>query len=163
MQVRQGACIEDGGQGLGKPIVGKTVPRTVFSSSSYLTGLIMGEPEQPDHEAAGRSGGQLGLERLPAAAVFRAREELVAPYEVGQRTRLLAEAVDDVAIVDDMGMGATPTVRGAAARQGLDVAPGQEQLDPVIEDPGAEVVADQAGGHGVEDFPRATKPPDEVT
>ena len=98
MQVRQGAGIEDGGQGLGK---------------LGLTGLIMGEPEQPDHEAAGRSGGQLGLERLPAAAVFRAREELVAPYEVGQRPRLLAEAVDDVAIVDDMGMGATPTVRGS--------------------------------------------------
>lgn len=68
-----------------------------------------------------------------------------------------------MAIVDDMGMGATPTVRGAAARQGLDVAPGQDQLDPVIEDPGAEVVADQAGGDGGEDLPRAMKPPDEVT
>ena len=59
-----------------------------------------------------------------------------------------------MAIVDDMGMGATPTVRGAATRQGLDVAPGEEQLDPVIEDPGAEAVADQAGGDGVEDLPQ---------
>ena len=63
-----------------------------------FAGLVVCEPEQVDHAAAGTPSEQRLRERGPGGGVFVARDEAVAVDGSGQRLRLAAERVDDMAI-----------------------------------------------------------------
>ena len=56
--------------------------------------------------------------------------------------------MDDVAVVDDMNVGAV--LPGPAAWQGQDAGAREEEFEPVVVEALTEPVADQARGHGVE-------------
>ena len=75
--------------------------------------------------------------------------ERVAIGQADQGARLGAQRVDHVAVVDDV---ATPPLGpGAAARQGQQMRAAEIGLEPVVVDAQPQALADQAGGHGVED------------
>ena len=109
--------------------------------------------QRADDELAGgllrqrRHGGVIE----PAIGV--AREELVTVDEAGQRAMGLAlSAVNDVAVVDDMG--AAVVAVAAAARQGHQMRAAEEDLEPVVVEAHPQPVTDEARGHGVEDVPQ---------
>ncbi|GAA3257199.1 hypothetical protein [Sphingomonas yabuuchiae] len=112
----------------------------------------MRKPQQPHHAAACGGFGKRTLQSIPAAAIFAAREELVAIDKVCQRVGLGTQAVDHVPIIDYVVMTAPSAIGRPPAWQGLDGLPGQIKVDPVIEDPGSQAMADEPGRHGVEDL-----------
>jgi hypothetical protein len=95
-----------------------------------LAGAFMGDGEEFDHDPAGIPGRCLLEHVLECLAISVAREELAAVDEIEQSHRLAAQAVDDVAVVDDM---AVPAVRPwPAARECHQRGGGEEQLEPVV-------------------------------
>ena len=106
----------------------------------------MGEPEQVDHAAACIPSGQRRGERGPGGGVFGAREETVTVDRSGQRLRLAAERVDDVAIVD--AVEADAVAAAAQARMADDMGGAEPGLDPVVGDVDAQALADQPRGSG---------------
>jgi len=64
----------------------------------------MGEGEKVDHDAAGLPVWQALQQRVERAPERLAREKLVAIDQVQQRHRLLAQGMDDMAVIDDMGV-----------------------------------------------------------
>jgi hypothetical protein len=112
----------------------------------------MGDGEDLDHGAAGGSLGGMFEQAFEGAAVGVAGEELGAIDEVQQRHRLAAQAVDDVAVVDDVPVLAVRL--GAPARQGHERGGGKEKLQAIVMETDAEPLADQPGGDGVEHLPQ---------
>ena len=88
----------------------------------------MGEPEQVDAAAAGISSRRRLGERGPGGGVFAAGEEAVAVDRSGQRLRLAAERVDDVAIVDTVQADAVAAA--AQARMAEDMGGAEPYADP---------------------------------
>ena len=73
---------------------------------------------------------------------------MVAIDEVQQGLGLAAQAVDDVAVVDDVAM--LVTAGRPAARQGEDLGSAQQAEDPVIVDAQGQRMADEPRRDGVE-------------
>ncbi len=74
----------------------------------------MGEPQQANHGAAGELVALAGEQRLEGARVGTAWEQLIAINQVEKRHRLLAQRMDDVAVVDDVSVFAAPLRRPTA-------------------------------------------------
>jgi len=72
-----------------------------------LAVLLMGERQEGDREPAGAALVLLLQSLLEAAPVWLAREQRVAVDEVQERHGLLLQRVDDMAVVDDVDVGAS--------------------------------------------------------
>ena len=108
----------------------------------------MGQREQRHRVAAGGPfalGGEQGLE---GAAVGVAREQLVAVDEVAQGHGLAPQRVDHMPVVDDVAVAAVRP--RPAARQRHERRRAEEHRQAVVVEAHRELMADKAGGHGVE-------------
>ena len=71
-----------------------------------------------------------GAQRLEGSSIGRAREQLIAIDEIGERHRLFAQRVDDVPVVDDV---AALVVRdGAPAPERRHRRRAEEAFEPVV-------------------------------
>ena len=113
-----------------------------------LAVLLMGKGQEGHREAAGLALGEPLQGHLEAAPVGIAREQGVAVDQVEQRHRLLFQGMDNVAVVDDVDMGAR--LARPPARQGQVAGAAEEEFEAVVIEAHAEAVADEARGHGVE-------------
>ena len=111
----------------------------------------MRQCQEADHRAAGfllAAGGQQHLEGAPISA---AREELLAVDEIEQRHRLAPQGMDNVPIIDDMTVLAVGP--RAAAAQCHQRRRAEEAFEPVVIEPHAQPMPDQARGNRVEHLP----------
>ena len=113
-----------------------------------LASALMCHGEQFDHDAAGLPFGQTLHEMVEGSPIGFTRKELVTVDEVHQRHGLLAQGVDDMAVVDDLVMLAGR--RSPAARQRHEMRAADEHIEPIVVETHPEPMADQARGHGVE-------------
>lgn len=84
-----------------------------FVGQFALAAPLVGERQQIDHEATGLPLRQPGQEHLEGAPVGVTGKELVSIDQAEQRHRLLAQRMDDMAVVHDLvmlaGLGTGPT------------------------------------------------------
>jgi hypothetical protein len=110
----------------------------------------MRERQERHHAPARRFRIAGGQQRLPGQPVGRSWEQRVTIDQIEQGHRLAAQAVNDMAIVDDTAM---PSLAVAATPvQGQHRALADEAFQPIVVEPHPQPEADQAGGHRVEDL-----------
>lgn len=115
-----------------------------------LAALLMGQPQQIDHAAAGVTARQGCGQRSPGLAVLHAGEQAVAVDGPGESLRLAAQRVDDMAVVDAVDAGAVRA--SATAGMGDDRGCAEESLNPVVKDMDPKALADKLRGRRVEDL-----------
>lgn len=115
-----------------------------------LASTVVRQAQQSHHHLARGALGQLLAQEVERAPVRFAREELVAVDQAEQRHRLATKGVDDVVVIDDMtvlAIGAAATALERHQQGGS-----KKQLEPVVIQPNAQAMPDEARGHGVEDL-----------
>lgn len=117
-----------------------------------FAGAFMGERKQSDHDLAGAPLLTLLAQRFEGSRIGRPRKQLVPVDQIEQRHRLLAQGVDDMAVVDDMA--ALAFRHGPAAPQRGDQHGAEEAIEPVVTDAHPRAMADQPRRHGVEHAPQ---------
>ena len=104
----------------------------------------MGEPEQSSTCGGRHLVAAASRSARPRRRRIRCEEEAVAVDRSGQRLRLAAERVDDVAIVDTVQADAVAAA--AQARMAEDMGGAEPCLDPIVVDVDAQALADQPQG-----------------
>lgn len=111
----------------------------------------MGQSENIDSEFAGRLLRQRRHGGLVKLAIGIARKELIAVDQTGQRHRFAQQGVNHMAVIHDV---AAPAVTiSPTARQGQQMGGPEAEIEPVITQPDAQVMTDQARWDGIEDPP----------
>ena len=113
-----------------------------------LASAIMSQRQQPDHGAARPLLAVALQKRFEGAPISTAREELFAIDQIEQGHRLAAQGVDDVPVIDNVTVLAVGVRSATAQRHQRRRA--EEAFQPVIIEPHAQAVADQARGHRIE-------------
>src|SRR5271156_2835068 len=85
---------------------------------------------------------------LPGQTIGRARKQRVTIDQVEQRHRLAAQAVDNMAVVDDVTMPSFGLAAAAAQAQRQALA--DEAFQPIVIETHSQAKADQPRGNGVE-------------
>jgi hypothetical protein len=102
----------------------------------------MSERQQSDGAAARPLFAVTGQQRFEGAPVGAAREELLTIDQIEQGYWLAAQGMDNVPVIDDVAMLSVGSRPPAAQRHQRPRA--EEAFEPVIVEPHAKPVADQA-------------------
>ena len=110
-----------------------------------LTGALVRETEELDHQFAGAALGKLFAQVIEHIAIRLAWPELISIHQIQQCHGFASQRVDDVAIIDHMtvfSVAATP-----AAYQAQHSRAAEEQLHSIIEQMRPQPMPDQARRH----------------
>src|SRR6201995_5122337 len=113
-----------------------------------FAGTILSERQQSDDRAARLLLAVTGQQCFEGALIGAAREELLTIDQIEQGHWLAAQGMDDVPIIDHMTVFAAGRRSPAAQRDQRRRA--QETFEPIVIQPHAKAMADQARGHRIE-------------
>ena len=113
-----------------------------------FAGTIMSERQQSDDRAARLLLAVTGQQCFEGALIGAAREELLTIDQIEQGHWLAAQGMDDVPIIDHMTVFAAGMRSPAAQRDQRRRA--EETFEPIVIQPHAKPMADQARGHRIE-------------